>query len=129
MANTHKQQVGRIGEAAAEQHLVAQGLTILERNWRCRIGEIDLVALEHRGLVLVEVKTRILTPHAEQLLFENVTRAKQRRLVGLSTVYSSVARRRGLQIASIRIDVIGVLLNPAPLTVSKIVHLKGAIGR
>ena len=122
-------ETGEAGEQLACQWLLEHGFSIVHRNWRHGRDELDVVAQEGRFLVVVEVKTRILTPHAEQLLFENVTRAKQRRLVGLSTVYSSVARRRGLQIASIRIDVIGVLLNPAPLTVSKIVHLKGAIGR
>ena len=88
-----------------------------------------MVALQDRGIVFVEVKTRVVGRQAEKLLFENVTRAKQRRLVGLSTIYLSMIRRRGMQIASIRIDVVGVLVEVAPLTVSKIVHLKGAIGR
>lgn len=129
MVNTHRQSIGRFGEAAAELHLIAAGATVLDRNWRCRIGEIDLIVQEDSWLVLVEVKSRLVSPQAEQLLFENVTRAKQRRLVGLSTIYSSVARSRGLKVSGVRIDVIGVLLEPAPLRVSKIVHLKGAIGR
>jgi putative endonuclease len=49
---------GRRGEDLAAQHLESQGLELLERNYRCRGGEIDLVMLEGTTLVLVEVRLR-----------------------------------------------------------------------
>jgi len=53
-----KDAVGRFGEQLAVETLVADGLTIIERNWRCADGELDIVARESDTLVFVEVKTR-----------------------------------------------------------------------
>lgn len=53
-----KDQRGRAGEARAERHLIASGYRVLDRNWRCPQGEIDLVAARGPALVIVEVKTR-----------------------------------------------------------------------
>ncbi len=53
-----KDAVGRFGEQVAAEHLASAGLTIVERNWRCRAGELDIVAREGTTLVFVEVKTR-----------------------------------------------------------------------
>ena len=50
--------LGRFGEAVAADHLVASGLTVLARNWRCREGEVDIIALDGDVLVMCEVKTR-----------------------------------------------------------------------
>lgn len=50
--------LGRFGEQVAAEHLVASGLTILARNWRCREGELDIVAMDGDVLVMCEVKTR-----------------------------------------------------------------------
>ena len=49
-----KDALGRKGEAIAARHLVRSGLTIVERNWRCPQGEIDLVARDRDDLVFVE---------------------------------------------------------------------------
>ncbi len=50
--------IGRRGEDRAAQYLRRRGYRILARNWRCRLGEIDLIALDGDTLVFVEVKTR-----------------------------------------------------------------------
>jgi putative endonuclease len=55
--------LGRRGEDLACRHLEAQGLRLLERNYRCRMGEIDLVMLEGATLVLVEVRSRTTAEH------------------------------------------------------------------
>lgn len=52
------QKLGQAGEALAERHLKKKGYRILERNYRNRLGEIDLIALDSGTLVFVEVKTR-----------------------------------------------------------------------
>ena len=50
--------LGRWGEEVAERYLKKKGYTIIERNFRCRLGEIDIIALDHAQLVFIEVKTR-----------------------------------------------------------------------
>jgi putative endonuclease len=56
-------ELGRRGEDLACRHLEAQGLRLLERNYRCRAGEIDLVMLDGGTLVLVEVRSRSTAEH------------------------------------------------------------------
>ena len=51
-------ELGRRGEDLAADFLVRHGMTVLSRTWRCRYGELDLVATENRRLVVCEVKTR-----------------------------------------------------------------------
>ena len=53
-----KDAVGQFGEDLAVQHLSECGMRVLERNWRCRDGEIDVVAVDGNVLAFVEVKTR-----------------------------------------------------------------------
>jgi putative endonuclease len=75
-----RRRLGQWGEKVAAIHLESQGLAILERNWRCRGGEIDLVARDGETIVFVEVKTRrgrdfgapeeALTPHKAQKLMQ-----------------------------------------------------------
>ena len=53
-----KQALGREGERVAERYLKKKGYTLVERNYRCRGGEVDLIVLDRRVVVFVEVKTR-----------------------------------------------------------------------
>ncbi|MCL2670172.1 MAG: YraN family protein, partial [Syntrophaceae bacterium] len=53
-----RRQTGQQGEAVAAAHLGEQGYRIIDRNYRCRFGEIDLIALEGETLVFIEVKCR-----------------------------------------------------------------------
>lgn len=78
-----KDVLGRYGEDLAAQHLTAAGMVLLDRNWRCREGEIDVVARERDGtIVFVEVKTRSSTAFGEPA--EAVRPAKARRLRALA---------------------------------------------
>jgi len=52
--------LGALGEQLAAQHLVRAGYSIVERNWRCRLGELDIVAADPAALVFCEVKTRVV---------------------------------------------------------------------
>lgn len=54
----HNQRLGRWGEKVAATHLIASGYRIITRNWRCPLGEIDLVAVKHEIFHMIEVKTR-----------------------------------------------------------------------
>jgi putative endonuclease len=102
--------LGDYGERLACRYLLAQGLTILDRNWRCVRGEIDVVAVDGRELVVCEVKTR--TTEAYGAPFEAVTWSKQRRLRRLAGLWRDdhTDLARGL---ALRIDVISILRPPS----------------
>ncbi|WP_026425336.1 YraN family protein [Actinokineospora inagensis] len=99
--------VGERGEEIAAKHLVDSGLVILARNWRCELGELDIVCADGDRLVVCEVKTRTGTHYGGPA--EAVTDVKARRIRRL-------ARRwrvdRGIPKCSIRFDIVAVLLPP-----------------
>ncbi|MBI4583094.1 MAG: YraN family protein [Planctomycetes bacterium] len=82
---------GRWGERQAARFLSRQGLAILERNFRVRSGEVDLVALDRNALVFVEVKA--VSPRSRSRGFDRLTPAKKRRLRRATRAY--LARHRG----------------------------------
>jgi putative endonuclease len=104
-----KQQVGARGEDLACAELERQGLEILERNWRCRLGEIDIIAAElaDSGLTLVfcEVKCRTGLGFGHPL--EAITYAKLRTLRQLAAQW---LREHQVLASAIRLDAIGVVL-------------------
>jgi putative endonuclease len=73
-----KDTLGKLGEELAARHLTASGLVVLDRNWRCARGEIDVIAVDGRALVFVEVKTRTSVAFGDPA--EAVTPAKAARL-------------------------------------------------
>ena len=118
-----KKRIGVHGEDLACAELERQGLQVLERNWRCRLGEIDIVAAEvgDAGLTLVfcEVKCRSGLGFGHPL--EAITYANMRTLRQLAALW---LRQHHLKASSIRLDAIGVVLvpgEPASLTHMKAV--------
>ncbi len=99
-----KDVLGRQGEQLAAEHLRQDGLRVLDRNWRCAEGEIDIVAAERRSLVICEVKTRSSVRYGTPL--EAVSRAKRSRLRRLAACWLVA---HGVLFDEIRIDVVGVL--------------------
>ena len=97
-------QLGADGEAMAEAWYVAHGYQVLERNWRCREGEIDLIVHRARTVVICEVKTR--TTDAFGTPAEAITHVKRRRLRVLATRWLDEAPFRPREI---RFDVAAVL--------------------
>lgn len=95
--------LGRYGEDLAARHLVATGMVILERNWRCELGEIDIVARSGTVLVVVEVKTRATDVFGSPV--EAVTARKAARLRRLAARWLS---EHPIAAAEVRIDVIGI---------------------
>ena len=87
--------LGRRGEAAAARYLWWRGYRIVERNCRTSLGEIDLVAVQRRTVVFVEVKTR--RTHETGHPLEAVTRQKQRRLILRGTGLSAASRPAGMR--------------------------------
>jgi putative endonuclease len=120
--STHarRQAVGEYGERLAVRHLAAQGLVILDRNWRCADGEIDIVARDATTLVVCEVKTRTSTRYGTPL--EAINHAKARRLHRLGYRWLA-AHDRGRPLA-LRVDVVSVLLDRRPPAVE---HLVGVV--
>ena len=105
MTSFTRAQLGALGEQLAVEHLTALGLTVLDRNWRCRYGELDVIAADSvtRTAVFVEVKTR--TSDHFGGVEQAVTPAKVRRLRRLAGLW--LAGQDGGW-AAVRIDVIGV---------------------
>ena len=99
-----KDAVGAYGERIAAAHLAAQGMIVLDRNWRCSAGEIDIVARDGDVLVICEVKTRRSTTFGDPL--EAVTARKAARLRRLAAAWMG---ERGLRPPEVRIDLVGVL--------------------
>lgn len=100
-----KDERGRAGEDRAAAYLRAGGYDILDRNWRCAAGEIDIVAASPRDLVVVEVKTRRTEWFGHP--FEAVDARKRARLWRLSCAWIAAhpAAARGRRL---RLDVIGI---------------------
>ena len=98
-----KDTVGRYGEDVAARHLSDQGYIVLQRNWRCELGEIDIVARDGDCLVVCEVKTRRSDTFGSPL--EAVTPRKLARLRRLAARWVAES---GLHPPLMRIDVVAV---------------------
>lgn len=96
--------LGRRGEDAAAGYLSGLGWTILDRNWRCPEGEIDIVAHDGRGPVVCEVKTRWSARYGDPL--EAITGAKAARLRRLAWRWAAV---RGFHDTPVRVDALGLV--------------------
>ena len=99
-----RQDLGRRGEDAAAEYLVARGMELVVRNWRCRHGEIDIVALDGAVLVFCEVKTRRGTGFGVPLAA--ITRPKLARMRRLAVLW---LEEHGGHRGPIRIDAMGML--------------------
>lgn len=101
----HRTTLGADGETVAARHLVRAGMVLLDRNWRCELGEIDLVLRDGRTLVVCEVKTRSSLRFGSPL--EAVTEAKAARLRRLAARWLT---DHGVHPDDVRIDLVGVVL-------------------
>lgn len=115
---SHNTSLGAYGERLAERYLCARGLTILDRNWRCDHGELDLVLREGDVLVLCEVKTRRHARRGHPL--EAVDEGKLARMHRLAALWQEA---RGVRPADVRLDVVGILLPRGGVPV--IEHVRG----
>jgi putative endonuclease len=97
--------VGRYGEDVAVRHLTESGMEVLARNWRCDLGEIDVVAREGSTVVVCEVKTRRGLDYGTPL--EAVT---ARKMVRLRRLAARWVAESGEHPPEIRIDVVSVLV-------------------
>lgn len=98
-----KDRIGAYGEQVAAERLQQEGFDVIARNWRCPIGEIDLVALDGDTVVVCEVKTR--SGFGFGTGFEAVSYDKLARLRRLAMRWRDESGRRGVPI---RIDIVAV---------------------
>ena len=113
-----KDALGRYGEELAARFLAKQGWTILDRNWRCSTGELDIVAERDRILVICEVKARRSLRFGSPL--EAVTPEKLQRLRRLAGAWIASHPQHS---ETVRIDVISVLVDDAGMT--RLQHIEG----
>jgi putative endonuclease len=110
--------LGRIGEEVAARYLEHHGFSIVARNWRCREGELDIIARDGGELVFVEVRSRRRRGFLEPSEWFPV--AKRRKLLVVARAYLYQSGEEGG-----RFDVIGVVLAPRG---PEITHYRGAFG-
>ncbi|OBF92212.1 YraN family protein [Mycobacterium sp. 852002-51152_SCH6134967] len=120
MTSWTRAEIGALGEQLAVDHLQSLGLRVLERNWRCRYGELDVIAVDDsvRTVVFVEVKTR--TSDRFGGVEEAVTPQKVRRLRRLAGLWLAAQETGWPQV---RIDVVRVRLGRS--RTPEITHLQG----
>src|SRR4026207_31268 len=103
LANSGKLLLGKEGERVAERYLQNKGYRLVERNYRCKTGELDLIVLDRRVVVFVEVKTRTGRGFGSPL--EAVEFRKQRKIIQAAQFFLA---EKGLQQRDARFDVVGV---------------------
>jgi putative endonuclease len=110
--------LGRLGEQLAAEHLRRRGCVELARNVRTRKGEIDLIVLDRRALVFVEVKTRSVSRHRRAIRddenpLNGVSIRQRRRIRRLAAAWLRDQRHRRPSADTIRFDAVGVVVDSA----------------
>jgi putative endonuclease len=108
----HRQTLGKRGEDLACEELERRGYVILDRRFRTRCGELDIVARDGKTLVFIEVKARSGSSFGSP--FEAVTSQKRQRLSAMAESYLLVRRLSGV---ACRFDVVSILENQSGHTV------------
>jgi putative endonuclease len=116
MSNNRTHVLGRYGEQAAANYLSALGYEIVERNFSCRAGEIDLIAKDRDSWVFVEVKTRSGSGYGDP--FEAITDLKLAKMRRTIAQWRSV---RQIQSSKMRLDAVSVLVTAGRVHIE---HLK-----
>ena len=99
-------EIGKLGEDIAAHYLKQHGYKILDRNFECRQGEIDIIAIDKKELVFIEVKTR--TSNKFGFPSEAVNKIKQKHMLQTIQYYLYI---RNLSEEFIRIDIIEIFIN------------------
>ena len=100
----YKKELGQEGEKIATKYLQRLGYNIIEKNFRCKSGEIDIIAKEDDEIVFIEVKTRSNNKYGEPI--ESINKIKQKHIVSTASYYLFL---NYLNEANIRFDVIEIL--------------------
>jgi len=102
-----KKELGKKGEDLALRHLKKNGYRIFERNYVCKMGEVDIIAKEKDTLAFIEVKTRTSTAFGPPQLAVNAAKQMQ-----LSKVALHFLKEKGLGDVKARFDVVAIILGP-----------------
>jgi putative endonuclease len=123
VSSDHRPRLGALGEQLAAEHLVRRGFEIVERNFRTRWGELDIVAFDGRTLAFCEVKTRRVSPAGGSPLdaVRTLKRTQVRKMAGRWLIERTDRPRA----KTLRFDAIGVLVDATGRLVS-LEHLEGA---
>lgn len=111
-----------LGEAYAADRLAAEGYAVLHRNWRCRSGELDIVALYRGTIVFIEVRTRTAGGRFGTAA-ESVDPRKQRQVRSIAEIYMQTFQCRG-KLA--RFDVIAITVERKSSAIIDYKHIQGA---
>jgi putative endonuclease len=123
MGTDPRRQLGVLGERLAGEHLVRRGFQIVERNFRTRFGELDIVAFDGRVLAFCEVKTRRMRP-GQGSPFDAIRALKRSQVRRMAAVWLN-ARSERPYAQELRFDAIGVTFDLSGRLLS-IEHLEGA---
>ena len=118
-----KQETGKRGEQIACKALEKKGYRILERNYHCRYGEIDLIARHRDYIVFVEVRSK--TGHSFGSPEESITAAKKKKLIQTALDYISNHRDAP---ENWRIDFVAVEIDPAGSQASRVEIMENVLG-
>lgn len=120
--------VGRLGEDLAAEYVAGLGWRILDRNWRTRYGELDLIAADGRTLIVVEVKTRASHVYTDPVAA--VTPAKLRRMRLLTRQWLAAQPGDGPWWEVVRFDAVSVrldLADPQDRSLARLRHHRGLV--
>ncbi|AZN40838.1 YraN family protein [Paenibacillus albus] len=122
-----RQSIGKFGEEEAARYLIEQGYQVLARNWRCRSGELDIVAQSEGTLVVIEVRTRRQGGRFGTAA-ESVDFRKQHQVRATAEVYLSLQKLHG---QPVRFDVIAITAvltpsEPLPFQITELKHIEAA---
>ncbi|WP_308639228.1 YraN family protein [Paenibacillus silvisoli] len=122
-----RQAIGKFGEDEAVKYLKEQGYSVAHRNWRCRTGELDIVAMRDEAVIIVEVRTRRAGGRFGTAA-ESVDARKQLQVRSTAEVYLAMQK---LHQSAVRFDVIAITATAAagqlhPFEVTEIKHIESA---
>ena len=123
MSSDIRHRLGALGEQLAADHLVRRGYRIIERNYRTRWGELDIIAYDGRTLAFCEVKTRRMSGDQRNPL-EAVRATKRSRIRKMAGSWLIECKQRPYA-DELRFDAIGVTFDPSGRLV-RLEHLEGA---
>ncbi len=114
--------IGKKGEEAARSHLEEAGYRIIETNYNCPLGEIDIIAVEGKTIVFVEVRTKTGLSFGSPE--ESISAEKGRRLYRLAQYYLKAKSKSEYPA---RIDLIAVMLDRLKFEIKSLNHIKGIL--
>lgn len=115
----NNQNIGKLGENHAAKYLKKNGYKIIEKNYKCKLGEIDIIAIKHNTLVFIEVKTRRNKKFGYPI--ESITKLKQKHIYNTATHYLITNK---IIYKDIRLDAIEVYINGNSIRIN---HVKNII--